>query len=99
MDAFGLAGIVIVEEQLRILGQEGLPSFVIAVCRTAGGADNLFWRNAVSLFRVLTHEVLSPTGDNVSLVTIGAQVSQQFLHRLVGQLRVRALPARIFPFA
>jgi hypothetical protein len=42
VNALGLAGVVVVQEQLRFLGQERLAILGIAIRRPAGGPDHLF---------------------------------------------------------
>ena len=49
MDAFGFAGIVVIEHDLRFLGQERLTVLVIAILGPARRADDLLGRNAVGL--------------------------------------------------
>ncbi len=95
MDALGLAGVVVVEQQLGLLGQERLAVLVVAVLRAASAADHLLGRNAVDLFGVDAHEVLAAAGDDVGLVAVGAQILQHLVHRLIGQLGVGPVPARI----
>ena len=89
VNAFGLAGIIVVEQELRILGQDRLAIRVIAISRAAGGADHLLGRNAIYAFGIDPHEILAPTGDDVGLEAIGAQIAQHFLHRLVGEFGIR----------
>ena len=45
VDALWLAGVVVVQEQLRLLGEKGLALLIVAILRAAGGADHLLGRN------------------------------------------------------
>ena len=47
VDALRLAGIIVVEQELRLLGQDRFAVLAIAVCRAAGRPDDLLRRNAV----------------------------------------------------
>src|SRR4029450_6654197 len=95
VNPFGLAGVVVVQDELRLLGQERLAVLGVAVCRSAGGADHLLGRDAVDPLAVHAHEVLAPAGHDVGLVGVVAQVAQHFEHRLIDQLGVRTVPARM----
>ena len=63
--------------------------------RSAGGADHLLGRNAVDLLGVHAHEVLAAAGHDVGLVGVVAEVAKHFEHRLIGQLGVEPVPARM----
>jgi hypothetical protein len=52
-------------------------------------------RNAVDLLGVDAHEVLPAAGYDVGLVGVVAQIAQHFEHRLVDELGVGAVPARM----
>ena len=93
MDAFRLAGIVIVEQQLRLLVRIGFAILVIAVLVPPAGADDLLRRDAINPLGIDTHEVLAAAGDNEGLVAVGAQIAQDFQHRLIGQLGIGLVPA------
>src|SRR4029077_5919537 len=56
---------------------------------------DLFWRDAVDLRRIDAHEVLTAAGDDVRLETVCAQVLKYLQHRLIHQVRVPAMPARV----
>src|SRR5205809_3869071 len=96
MDAFGFATVVVVEQQLGVLGQERFALLVIAICRAAHGADDLFRRDSIGLLGIHAHEILAAAGADVSLVAIGAEILQHFLHRQVGHLIIGLVPARVF---
>ena len=98
VDAFGFAGVVVVEQQLGFFGEHGFAVLVIAILGATHGADDLFRRDAVGLLGINAHKILAAAGDDVSLVAVGAEISQHFLHRLVGQFVVRLVPARVFGF-
>src|SRR5262245_32509795 len=72
VNAFGLAGIVVVQEELRLLEENRPVLLVVAVLRRACGADDLFWRDAVDLPGVRAHEVLAAAGDDKRLVAVRA---------------------------
>jgi hypothetical protein len=95
VDALGLSGVVVVEQKLGLLGDHPLSLFVIAILRPERRADHLLGRDAVDLFGIDAHEVLAAAGDNTGLVAIGPKILQYLLHRLAGELGIRAFPARI----
>ena len=95
VDSLGLPGVVVVEEQLRLLGQERLAVLAVAVLRSQRRPYDLLGRDAVDLLRVHPNEVLPSAGDDVRLVAARPQVPEQLLHRQVGELGVGALPARV----
>ena len=72
-----------------------MPSLAVTVGDAGHGADDLLGRDAVELFREHPHEGLAAAGDDVGLVAIGAQVLQHLLHRLVAEIGVGSLPARM----
>ena len=76
----------------------GLALLVVAILGAAHGADDLFRRDAISLFGINAHKVLPAAGENVSLVAVGAEICQHFLHGLVGEFVVVLVPARVFGF-
>src|SRR5213594_515517 len=95
MDALGFARLVVVQKQPRLLRQEWLAVLDIAVHRPAGAPDHLLGRNAVHLFCVDPHEVLTSAGDDVGSITAGAQILQHFLHWQIAELGVGPLEARV----
>ena len=95
VNALGLSGVIVIEQQLWVLGQYWVARIVVAVRGAAGRADDLFGRDAVYLLRLHPHEILAASGHNVSLVAAGAQVAENLLHRLVGQIRKELVPARV----
>ena len=76
--------------------QNRFAGFVVGVLQVERGSDDLLGRNAVGLFGIGAHEVLSASGDEVGLVAVGAKVLHDFQHGLVDELGVGAVPARIF---
>ena len=54
-----LAGIVVIEQEFWIFGQERLAVFIVAVARSARAADHLLGWDAVDTLRVHSHEVLA----------------------------------------
>src|SRR5262249_14382073 len=95
MNALGLARLVIVQEQFRLLREERLAVLVIAKLRAARGSDDLFGRHPVHLLAVNTNEILAAAGYNVRPETIGTQILHDLEHRLVDEFRVRTIPARV----
>src|SRR5438067_12585812 len=98
MDAFGFATVVVVEQQLGVLGQERFAILVIAICRAAHGADDLFRRDAIGLLGIHAHEILAAAGADVILEAVGPKILHHLLHRLVGPFVVRLVPAGILGF-
>src|SRR5262249_23498108 len=70
VDGFGFAGVVVVEEQLRLLGKHRFPVIGVAVLYATHGANDLLGRNTVHLLCIRAHEVLATTRYKVGLVTI-----------------------------
>src|SRR5262249_61556752 len=95
VDALGLAGVVVIQHEPRFLGQERLAILAVTVLRAGRRADDLLWGNSVDALGVDSHEVLAAAGDDVGPGAVGPEVLQHFLHWLVGQLGVGALPARV----
>ena len=62
MNALRLSRIVVVQEQLRVLGKKWPAVLVVAVASAAGGAHHLFGWNAVHLLGVYPHEIPSCSG-------------------------------------
>ncbi len=96
VNALGLAGIVVVQEQLGLLGQERLAVLVVAEFRAADRADHLLGRNAIDLLRIDAHKILTAAGDDVGLEAVVAQIVQNLLHRLIGEVGIETIPARMF---
>ena len=67
----------------------GLPSAPLEPGLDAA-ADHLLGRNAVDLLGPGAHELDAAARDDEGLEAVGAQVGQQFLHRLVGHLGEQA---------
>ena len=78
------------------LVRNGFAVLVVAVCGAPGGTDHLLGWNGIRRFGVDAHEVLTAAGDDVSPVAAVAQVLEKLRHRLIDQLGVGSLPARIF---
>jgi hypothetical protein len=95
IDADRLARAVVDELDFRELHQLWLAIAVRLEFHGAGGADHLFWRNAVDLLHPRAHELDAATGDDESLEAVGAQVVQQLQHRLEDQLGVGPVEARM----
>jgi hypothetical protein len=56
------------------------------------GANDLFGRDAIHLFRPGPHELDAATGDNKGLETVRAKIGEQFEHRLIDALGSLWLP-------
>src|SRR5262249_19234687 len=82
LDANGLASLVVDQIDLGKLHQHRLATFEF-VLELSTGADDLFRRNSISLFRPGTHELNAPARDDVRFEAIGTQMNQQLLHRLI----------------
>ena len=95
VDADRLARAVVDELDLGELHQRRLARGVEPELRDAGRADHLLGRNAVGLLRPHPHELDAAAGHDEGLEAVGAQVSQQLDHRLVDQLVVGPVEARM----
>ena len=52
MDAFGFAGLVVVQDKLGFLDQDRVPMFIVGIGYPANAADDLLRGNAVGGFGV-----------------------------------------------
>ena len=52
VNRFGLPGVIVVQDELRLLGQERLAVFAVAVFCSASGADHLFGRDTIDLLGI-----------------------------------------------
>ena len=94
VDADRLAGLVVDEIDL---GQPEQHRLAVAHLepRLDRRADDLLGRNAVDLLGPRAHELDAAAGDDEGLEAVGAQVGEQLQHRLIDQLGVGPLEARI----
>src|SRR5262245_39174945 len=74
VNAFRLAGLVVIEQELRLLHQDWLAVLAIAVFRPGGAADHLLGRNAVDLLGIHAHEILPAPGTEEVLEALAARV-------------------------
>ncbi len=88
VDGDGFAVFITVEVQLRQTHEDGLTITDFKLCLDAA-ADDLFRRDAINLFRPGAHELDAAAGNDEVLETVGAQVGEQFEHRLINTLGVR----------
>src|SRR5262245_21764416 len=58
-------------------------------------ADHLLWGNAMYFFSQGTHELHSSGRDNKGLETVGAKITEEFDHRLIGEIRVGPFELRM----
>ncbi len=72
----------------------GVPSRISNLSLVAA-ADHLLGRDAVHLVRPWTHEIDAAARHDVRLEAVGAQIGQQFQHRLVHHRRVRLVESRV----
>ena len=72
----------------------GVPSLHL-VLRLDRGADDLLGRNAVDALGPGPHEVDAAAGDDERLEAVGAQVGEHLEHRLVDEIGVEPLEARM----
>jgi hypothetical protein len=70
MNAFRLAGLVVVQQQLRLLGQERLAVLVLSELRAAHRADDLLRSDAVDPLRIDAHKILATARHDVDLEPI-----------------------------
>ena len=77
------------------LGQAHQHRLAVAqlVLRLDAAADDLLGRDAVDLLGPRPHELDAPAGDDEGLEAVGAQVGEQFQHRLIDHVGVG--PARL----
>ena len=94
VDADRLAGLVVDEVDLGQPEQKRLAVAHLESCLDRR-ADDLLRRNAVDALGPRAHELDAAARDDEGLEAVGAQVGQQLEHRLVDQLGVRPLEARI----
>ena len=94
MNALGLAGVVVVEQEFRLL-DEDRPLRAILITDGAGAADHLLGRNAVDALRIDADEILAAAGDDAGAVADAAEIFEELDLRRVGEFGVRPLPARI----
>ena len=87
----------------KLLFSSSLGSLISSGCRpyrsrtwSRRAADDLLRRDAVDLLGIYAHEILAAAGDDVGLVAVGAQILHDLEHRLVDQLCVGPVPARMF---
>jgi hypothetical protein len=67
MDALRFARVVVVKQELSFFGEDWLGFPVVAKLRRTRAANYLLGRNAIHLFGIDAHEVLSAAGDNMVL--------------------------------
>ena len=83
-DPLGLAGIIVVEQELWLLGQERPAGLVVAEPGPERAADHLLRRNSVDALRIDAHEVLPAAGDDEGFV-IGKTITHyRILERIGG---------------
>ncbi len=80
---------------MRRAEQDALPVRVELVPGVEGRADDLLRRDAVDVLGVGAHEVLPGARDDVRLEAAEAQEVHRLEHRLVDELRVGTVPARV----
>ena len=91
----GLPGPSSTNSTLASFARTGLPSGRILNLSHAGRADHLLGRNAVDLLGPGPHELDAAARDDEGLEAVGAQVGEQLQHRLVDEIGVGPLEARM----
>ena len=86
----GLPGPSSMNSTFGSLISTGLPSFHLEF-DDAAAADDLLGRNAVRLLDPRPHELDAAAGDDERLEVVRTKIRQQFDHRLVDALVVRAV--------
>src|SRR5262249_58312249 len=71
VDALGLAGIVVVEQQFGLFNQDRLPVLVVVVSGAACGANDLLRRDAIHAVGIHPHPILTAAGDDIGPVAAG----------------------------
>ena len=94
VDADGFAVVVVVEEQFRLAHQNGLAVHEV-IPRLDARTDDLLGRNAVHALCVDADELLTAARYDIRLESVRAQVVHRLAHRLVDELGVQALKARV----
>jgi hypothetical protein len=84
VNALGLTRIVVVQQQLWLLGENRLAALVIAVFCRSRAAHDLLGRDAIDPVRVDADKVLAAAGDDVGFIAVFAQVPHHFEHWLIG---------------
>ena len=94
IDGLRLARTVIDEEHLGLFDQRRacVPHLKLG---DAGGADHLLGRDAVGLVGEIAHELDPAAGRDEGLEAVGAQIVEQLQHRLIDQVGVKHLEARM----
>ena len=95
VDADGLARAVVDEVDLGQLHRAPACRRRSSNCALDRAADHLLGRDAVGLLGPGPHEVDAAAGDDEGLEAVRAQVGQQLEHRLVDQLGVGPVEARV----
>ena len=91
----GLPGPSSMNSTLGSFISTGLPSGADLELHHAGRADHLLGRDAVDLLRPRPHELDAAAGDDEGLEAVGAQIGEQLQHRLVDELGVGPVEARM----
>ena len=95
VDADRLARPVVDELDLGLLHQHRLVGRLHHVLRDAGRAHHLLRRNAVGALGPRPHELDAAARDDEGLELVGAQIGQQLEHRLIDEIGVGPLEARM----
>ena len=91
----GLPGPSSMNSTFGSLHQHRLAVGAISNFVDAGRADHLLGRNAVDLLGPRPHELDAAARDDEGLEAVGAQIGEQLQHRLVDELGVGPLEARM----
>src|ERR1035437_6712747 len=95
VDGHGFADVVVDKIQLWEPGQAGNAADHLKLGDDAA-ADDLLGRNAVDLLCPDAHKLNSPSGDDKCFEAIGAQIGEEFHHRLENHLRVGTIEFWMF---
>jgi hypothetical protein len=95
MNAFRLAAIVIVKQEFRFFNKYRIAILGVAERRSTRGAHNLLGRDAVNGVGVDAHKILAASSDDVSLISVRAEVTHHLLHGEVSELCIGSFPTRV----
>ena len=95
MDALGLAGLVVVEQELGLPDENRLAVRSRFETEPEHGSDHLLGRNAIDPLGIGADEILAAAGHDIGAVAVGAQIFEQLDLRLIDEFGERPLPARI----
>ena len=95
VNALRLAGVVVIDEELRLLHENRTAVRRILVADGARSADHLLGRDAVDPLRIGADEILPAAGDDICAVADAAEIFEKLDLRLIDEFGVGPFPARV----